>query len=682
MNALFTHRSVGFQLKLIIMLCLLIAFGTIATLVYRTASTILLDTRYEEQRSKLEAVAQTVGGQFNAYVNTTQVLSSTFENGYLAGYEISDEVMDFAGQPIRNIHLYGLPLVNNTDIVDTFTRDTGAFVTLYSESNDHWLSIASSMHAGDGGRLIQQPLDANHSAYSALRQGKNFVELTTQNGRDYIRYFTPLKDPHGAVASVLSVSLPVEQATVDILAALKAIHWGTSGETMVVEGANARFGQFLLGALDGIPPLHSIVDYRDASGATPFAALRNGPQGRVNFTVNGAEQYRLYTTVPGWNWILLGGTRVDEITQSSQQLLTLIALISLLVGALTYFVMSGVIHRLLKPLGQLRATMEKMAQGEVSLNLKTPDGASNNEMVLLTQGAGQMARALNQLVGQIRETSQRISAQSVSVAGDAQGNLAQSERQQQQIELVVAAIEQMATSARASAQQIDVIADNVREANRDTQHGLEVVATVGTHVDELLAQLTDSTQAIRQVGDNSERIQQVTQMIDEIAEQTNLLALNAAIEAARAGEQGRGFAVVADEVRTLAHRTQSSVKNVVTIIDELRQSTASAVRLTEQSQRKVSEVQTHSAQAGIALQAIAAQVASIAQQSEAIAAAVEEQAQVSSQVADNASQISELNALGRSSSEQSARSAERLQQEARAGSASGLFPLMARRESC
>ncbi|QTG97643.1 methyl-accepting chemotaxis protein, partial [Vibrio furnissii] len=70
------------------------------------------------------------------------------------------------------------------------------------------------------------------------------------------------------------------------------------------------------------------------------------------------EHYRLYTTVPGWNWLVLGGTQVDEITQSSQQLLTLIALISLLVGALTYVVMSGVIHRVLKPLGPLRVTME------------------------------------------------------------------------------------------------------------------------------------------------------------------------------------------------------------------------------------------------------------------------------------------------------------------------------------
>ncbi|MDF5371795.1 methyl-accepting chemotaxis protein, partial [Vibrio parahaemolyticus] len=228
-------------------------------------------------------------------------------------------------------------------------------------------------------------------------------------------------------------------------------------------------------------------------------------------------------------------------------------------------------------------------------------------------------------------------------ANDAHSNLTQADRQQQEVEQVVTAIEEMASSAQSVAQQVESIAENVRSANTDSQSGLAIVEGVCIDVAQLNDQLDQSATAIEQVNRDSESIQTVTKMIDEIAEQTNLLALNAAIEAARAGEQGRGFAVVADEVRTLAHRTQSSVQDVVEIIEKLKGSTHNAVNMMTDSQRSANQVLDKAQDAGTALEAIAVQVQSIASQADAIAATSEEQAQVSQEIAANAHSISELN---------------------------------------
>ncbi len=140
------------------------------------------------------------------------------------------------------------------------------------------------------------------------------------------------------------------------------------------------------------------------------------------------------------------------------------------------------------------------------------------------------------------------------------------------------------------------------------------------------------------------------------------MALNAAIEAARAGEQGRGFAVVADEVRTLAHRTQESVKEVVSIIEQLRGCTSSAVSMMSESQKKGKLVTEQATQAGLALEGITMQVTAIAAQSETIAATSEEQAQVSQEIATNATEISNLNRQGRDIAAQTSKRADHLQE--------------------
>lgn len=426
-------------------------------------------------------------------------------------------------------------------------------------------------------------------------------------------------------------------------------------------------GRYLLHPIhdENAPPIIDVADY---NGNKPFHQIFEQKSGLIRYpyeyqgTVG--EKYLVYTEVPGWNWKLLGGTFIKEVTKGSDTLLKLIITIATVVAIATFIILTIFLNRNLKPLTVLNGYMSRLAKGEVSLDIPATGKASKNEIINLNNGVANMAGQLNSLVSDIRSTSDAVQEASRSVSQDANQNLSQSDLQQQQVEQVATAIEEMASSAQSVAEQVEAIAENVRLTNEDSQSGLEKVEGVCIDVAQLNDQLDNSAQAIEQVNKDSEAIQTVTKMIDEIAEQTNLLALNAAIEAARAGEQGRGFAVVADEVRTLAHRTQTSVQDVVSIIEKLKTSTGNAVNLMAQSQNNANQVLDKAQEAGSALEAIASQVQSIATQADTIAATSEEQANVSQEIASNANSISELNRESRATSAKTTQSAEELQTQA------------------
>ncbi|AIW19406.1 methyl-accepting chemotaxis protein [Vibrio coralliilyticus] len=663
----FKNQSVGFQLKLVILLCLLVSFVGTATLVYRNASKVLLDTTLKGHQSEVEAMAMTIAGQFNAYLHTAKVLESTFRNGYLAGVYVEDYTVDFNGKQVLNVTQYGESLINDEKLVDSFTRDTGAVATLFAPLDGDFIRVSTSLKNPSGTRVVGTTLGKNHPGYNKLMSGQPYYAQVKLFGENYITYYAPLKDYQGNVSGITFIGLPVEQATQDLFESLRSIKWGDTGYSIVVDNREDNLGRYLLHPIhdENAPPIIDVADY---NGNKPFHQIFEQKSGLIRYpyeyqgTVG--EKYLVYTEVPGWNWKLLGGTFIKEVTKGSDTLLKLIITIATVVAIATFIILTIFLNRNLKPLTVLNGYMSRLAKGEVSLDIPATGKTSKNEIISLNNGVANMAGQLNSLVSEIRSTSDAVQEASRSVSQDANQNLSQSDLQQQQVEQVATAIEEMASSAQSVAEQVEAIAENVRLTNEDSQSGLEKVEGVCIDVAQLNDQLDNSAQAIEQVNKDSEAIQTVTKMIDEIAEQTNLLALNAAIEAARAGEQGRGFAVVADEVRTLAHRTQTSVQDVVSIIEKLKTSTGNAVNLMAQSQNNANQVLDKAQEAGSALEAIASQVQSIATQADTIAATSEEQANVSQEIASNANSISELNRESRATSAKTTQSAEELQTQA------------------
>ncbi len=215
-------------------------------------------------------------------------------------------------------------------------------------------------------------------------------------------------------------------------------------------------------------------------------------------------------------------------------------------------------------------------------------------------------------------------------------------RQQAETEQVATAMNEMTATVQEVARNAVSAAEAARNADKDAKNGNDVVMRTIAALDGLSSEVEHASEVMSKLEKDSESIGSVLAVIREIADQTNLLALNAAIEAARAGEQGRGFAVVADEVRTLASRTQQSTQEIETIIEQLQYRSKEAVQVMSHSRVNTKNCVEQAAQAGSALDTITNQVALIDQMNQQIATAAAEQGSVAEEINRNVDSISQI----------------------------------------
>lgn len=264
---------------------------------------------------------------------------------------------------------------------------------------------------------------------------------------------------------------------------------------------------------------------------------------------------------------------------------------------------------------------------------------------------GQIQLAIKMLQAQQTTMMSRVSDATVNLADSAhkaEGFTEQAardmDRQSAEVEQVASAINEMAATVQEVARNTASTADATRDADSQVSAGQTVVEETVAAIRDLATQVETAVEVIAKLAKDSEQIGTVVEVIRGIAEQTNLLALNAAIEAARAGEQGRGFAVVADEVRTLASRTQESTDEIQTMIQNLQTAAGEAVQVMEQGQNAAVASVDLASRAGESLRSITAAVDTITAMSNQIATAAEEQSAVADEINRNIVTIHDLSA--------------------------------------
>ena len=394
-----------------------------------------------------------------------------------------------------------------------------------------------------------------------------------------------------------------------------------------------------------------LVGLKDANGTAIFVEFVNkvkqSGEGMVPYLwpKPGSEQpERKVSYIKGfkpWGWVVGTGIYIDDVDTAFWRNATTLAII---VGAvlLVLIIVSAIIARsICVPLSLTTRAMHDIAAGEGDLTQRLDSGGSD-EVARLAEAFNSFVIKVQQTIAQVSSVTNQLAGSADELSGITARSHQQMGQQRSETEQVATAVTEMAATVHEIAENAEKTAGSAREANKEAESGHRVVEEASQAIKRLAGEMEQAAAVIHRLESESESIGSVLDVIRGIAEQTNLLALNAAIEAARAGEQGRGFAVVADEVRTLASRTQQSTQEIQEMIERLQAGTSEAVQVMGSSQSTTRSTVDRAHAAGESLTRIVQAIGTISEMNTQIASAAEEQSAVAQEIDKSIVQISQL----------------------------------------
>ena len=454
---------------------------------------------------------------------------------------------------------------------------------------------------------------------------------------------------NGAFQGIVGADLSVNFIQDMLLAANQKLYSGAG--QMALIGGNGRIVAYTQDPSKFGEKVSDILD------AEQIANMANLKRGEVTYSVN-KDKGRIELYLPfgigqtDARWTLMLQLPLDAVMADLQKLQGDLdaqrksdtfgmAMVGLIIAGLGLLVIWLVGHGIARPLKQMVTMLDDIAQGEGDLTRRLTSDR-NDELGSIAKGFNTFLAKLQGMITQVVSSVQSVSDSSEHTADIAIRTNIGIQKQMAEIDQVATAVQEMTATAQDVARNATQAAQAASHADQAASQGMQIVRDTSNSIGVLAVEIGKAVDVVQTLAKDSENINAILIAIRGIAEQTNLLALNAAIEAARAGEQGRGFAVVADEVRNLAQKTQKATEEIQSMIQQLQQGTRDVVRVMEDSQNRTDESVQHAAKAAEALETITQAVSVINDMNTQIASAAEEQSAVADDINRNVINIGQV----------------------------------------